>query len=199
MGANDVLPTQPAPSTATESQMTRAGKALLLLVLASALLYCLVFALSALGKIVFYYDVSDFGWSLSPALFATLTLCSVAVLRSGEPGSASLSPIQMTVLAAGALAALTGVLIAYRNAIRYNRSLLVGLLVGSGKAFVAAFMIFSFLANASRRSSKDYYRYNAKGRRERALAASSFTLLGLLWYALVNGERIYQRKGWDLP
>ncbi|WP_282271964.1 hypothetical protein [Stenotrophomonas sp. PS02298] len=197
--ADDVTPTQPVPSTATKSQITPAGKAMLLLVLASALLCCIVLALSAFGKIVFYYDVRDFGWSLSPALFTTLALCSVAVLRSGELDSAPLNPTQITVLAVGAVAALAGVLIAYRNAIRYNRSLFVGLLVGSGKAFVAAFMIFSFLANASRRNSENYYRYNAKGRRERALAASSFTVLGLLWYALVNGERVYQRKGWDPP
>ncbi len=158
----------------------------------------LVFALAGLGKIVFYYNTADFCWSLLPGLSIFATMVGMSLLGPPLQYPFHFSPAQLATLLCGTLISLLGISIAFINAVRYNRSVLVGGLVGCGKNLVAVFMVFSLLANYSRRHGENYYRQTATARRERALARSSFGILAFLWFVLVNGERAYRHKGWPL-
>lgn len=180
-------------TSAKHAQWTMAP-ALLLGLLATAVVFVVVIVLSALGHVVFYFDGRDFAWSLSPALAVAASMAGVAALQDPAARAARIAVITL-----GTGAAIVGAWNACRNAIRYNRSVPVGLLIGAYKMLLAAFMTFSLFANLARRSGEDYHQNTTTGRRERAAARTSFFVLGLLCLALFNGERVYAKKGWSLP
>jgi len=174
------------------------AKLFYLAVLAMALGAIVIFALSMKGKIVFFYDGRDFAWSLSPAIVAVVTGLVVWIFHEGGDAD-QLTLVQICVIGLGSCVAAFGIFVAVYNAIRYNRSFPIGLLIGTCKTMISALMVFSLFANAGRKNGRDYYKNTATGRRERAAATTSFAILGILWMALVNGERVYEKKGWELP
>jgi len=181
-----------APTAGSERGM---NSALLLGLLAAAIVFLSLIVLSALGHVVFYFDGRDFAWSLSPMLAVGVGAIALDILQRGPAHQ----PVRDAVIMLGAGVVLIGAWKTFRNAIRYNRSVPAGLLVGACKMLLAAFMTFSLFANFARRNSEDYHRNTTKGRRERTIARTSFFLLGLLSVALFNGERVYARKGWNMP
>lgn len=189
--SNTPLAGQSGPGITPEAQLA------LLILLAISVAGLTIFALAAWGKVVFYYDTPDFAWSLSPALSVMLTTLVISILRSGQHSATALDPLQWGVIGIGSLLCVTGVLIAYFNAIRYNRSLLVGLVIGTCKTLVASFMILSLFANGGRRFNEDFHKQSARGRKQRSDAKFAFAVLASLWLALVNGERVYRNKGWQ--
>ena len=196
-------PLQSAPTapvaTANHIQLwsTPAGKSVLLLFvgLISAVLFLIL--LSALGVVVCYFDAPDFGWSLAPAAAALVTALTAWALADGTNNS--LNSAQTIALVLGSLVASCFTLVSITKAIRYNRSIVAGVVIGFFKVGIAPLMVFSLLANDGRRYSAGYYRYTIEARQQRANAARSFVILGFLWLWLVNGERVYERKGWTLP
>lgn len=202
----DVAPHEAIASPPAAEQISRrAGhkdsepaKLFYLTVLAIALGAIAIFALCIKGKIVFYYDGRDFAWSLSPAIVAVVTGLVVWVFHDGGDAG-QLTLVQIFVIGLGSCVAAFGIWAAVYNAIRYNRSLPVGLLIGACKIMISALMVLSLFSNAGRKYGRDYYKNTATGRRERAVAAASFAILGILWMTLVNGERVYEKKGWELP
>ncbi len=210
-GGVPTLETRPQPTPATNAGsasstplagqsglgITPEAQLALLVLLAICVAGLVIFALAAWGKVVFYYDTPDFVWSLSPALSVMLTTLVISILRSGQHSATPPDPLQWGVIGIGSLLCVTGVLIAYFNAIRYNRSLLVGLVIGSCKTLVASFMILSLFANGGRRFNEDFHKQSTRGRKQRSDAKFAFAVLASLWVALVNGERVYRNKGWQ--
>lgn len=202
----DIAPHEAIASPPAAEQIPRGAgrkdsgpaKLFYLAVLAIALGAIAIFALSMKGKIVFYYDGRDFAWSLSPAIVAVVTGLVVWIFHEGGDAG-QLTLVQICVIGLGSCVAAFGIWVAVYNAIRYNRSLPIGLLIGVCKTMISGLMVFSLFANAGRKNGRDYYKNTATGRRERAAAATSFAILGILWMALVNGERVYEKKGWELP
>ena len=170
------------------------GVAIIALALIGAFFFVVV-ALGIAGKVVFYYDTRDFVWSLCPAIILIAAFFA-AFLQQGDKSAISVT--QIMILVAGGVLALIGVVKSFRSAIHYNRSLLIGLVVGACKNLVAGFMLASLLGNWDRQHRSGYYAYNEHGRRERALARNAFAILGFLWFGLVNGQRVYENKGWLL-
>ncbi|MDW8352788.1 MAG: hypothetical protein RML99_12835, partial [Anaerolineae bacterium] len=90
---------------------------------------------------------------------------------------------------AGLLLAFVGVLITVHNAVRYNRSLPLGVLVGIFKMSIALLMIVTLVGHlfkASRSNTMIAFSWNL-------LAVG---VLGWLWMRLVNGRRVYLQRGW---
>jgi len=191
--ANTPPARQSGPGITPEAQLA------LLILLAICVAGLAIFALAAWGKVVFYYDTPDFVWSLSPALSVVLTTMVISILRSGQPSGTPPDPLQWGVIGIGSLLCVTGVLIAYFNAIRYNRSLLVGLVIGSCKTPVASFMILSLFANGGRRFNEDFYKLSPRGRKQRSDAEVRLRRTRLAMASPGQWQACLQEQGLAIP
>jgi hypothetical protein len=70
--------------------------------------------------------------------------------------------------------------------------LVLGLLVGTLKIAAASFTALSVAGQFSKLGD------SASTRRERRDAMLILAVLGLLWWVLVNGHRVYEKRGWQL-
>lgn len=143
------------------------------------------------NKVVVYYDTADLGISalalLAPLAF--LALASVQPFVTPFLRAAWTFGLESLAWSSGAYFLVLNV----ANAIRYNRSLPLGLLVGALKLAYLVLclgMVFALLQDTKprRRSGTE-------------VLLGWLAVLGLLLLgrALVNGERVYQEKGWPLP
>lgn len=152
-------------------------------------------ALLALGvtdNVVIFYDHKDAWWSLSPV--AILGSCFLLATALAPPNAKEIGTtfLEKFVLTIGGLGALLGVGVIFLNAIRYNRSIVLGILIGLCKAIVSLLMALTFWA-----SFRTVMNSKATAR-EASVAALTIAMVGVLWHLLVNGERVYEKKGWRL-
>ncbi|MDO9451734.1 MAG: hypothetical protein Q7J29_02635 [Stagnimonas sp.] len=134
------------------------------------------------NKIVVFYNGLDMRLSFGSGL--SLFICH-ALLDSTRPN-------YLWALFFGAIG-LSLALISVVAAIRHNRSIFLGLLVGIFKlafSFFAVLSIFSQLSTA----------IDEKSSRNEAIGALAMAaLIGLIAAKLINGEQVYLEKGWPLP
>lgn len=152
----------------------------------------LLLFLGASDQVVIFFDANDVFWSLMP--FGSL-IGSFVILVSLQPSTdvqevsfASVVLLNLVAIA-GLLLAFVGVLITVHNAVRYNRSLPLGVLVGIFKMSIALLMIVTLVGHlfkASRSNTMIAFSWNL-------LAVG---VLGWLWMRLVNGRRVYLQRGW---
>lgn len=150
--------------------------------------FCL--AIGTTNSAVVFYDLADAGWAIMPGL--TLGVAAF-VARGIVPQSLPLtgSPAALGVLAFGAVAAGIGIIVTYRNAVRYNRNVALGLVIGTGKLIVSAVMAVTFVGAL-------HGAIDTRGNRSRSTWLALLTiLLGFLWVALINGMRVYEKRGWE--
>jgi hypothetical protein len=148
-------------------------------------------ALGLTNRVVIFYNAADAWWSISPFLFLVVTVIIVASLSPEGTKQFASTPIQMAVLSGGGLGVAFGVVMTFYNAIRYNQNLFLGLLIGVFKVIVSLLMAMTFLG--SFRTMTD----SRRTAREAVVAAFVVAIVGFLWSALVNGERVYRHKGWQ--
>ena len=153
----------------------------------SALILMVVLGLT--GKVVIFYDVADAWWSISPFVFMVGGFI-IAMTLAPKGGKFAGTGLEQATLALAGTGALAGVFLTFSNAIKYNRSIALGLLVGLGKALISVLMAITFIgsfsgATDSRRSSRQ-----ALG------PAILLAAVGFLWISLVNGRKVHEAKGW---
>jgi hypothetical protein len=188
------------PSDAAKSPVARTSvdnllenpKQLLKLVLVAILGSLVILAiLGASDRVVVFYNYTDAWWSVSPLVF----LLGSAVVANflAPPGSTEFASTdtEKAALAVGIFGAVVGVAFTIVNAVRYNRSILIGLPIGLGKIMISGLMLVTFVGSFramfdSKRSTRQVLGF-----------ALVVMLVGFLWKMLVNGDRVYQRKGWS--
>lgn len=181
-----------APASTKVNKLIEDPKQLLKIILVAVLGSLVVLAiLGASDRVVVFYNYTDAWWSISPLVFLMGSALIAKFLA--PPGSAEFgaTDTEKAALAVGAFGALIGVAFTMVNAVRYNKSILVGLPVGVGKIMISALMAVTFVGSFramfdSRRTARQTIGF-----------ALIVTLVGFLWKMLVNGERVYRRKGWS--
>ncbi len=157
--------------------------------------FLLLLALGLTNRVVIFYDGWDAFWAVVPLISVVV---SVIIVISITPDTAHGAPqvghtlLPTLVLAAGGFGALIGGIMTLYNAVKYNRNLPLGLLIGVCKLVISMLLITLSLN----------YLLNMNDKRTRNRNLFTFLVLGgiaWLWLKLVNGERVYERKGWTTP
>ena len=146
----------------------------------------LVLLLAATNQVVVFYDGLDVWWSFAPILSLAI---GYMIARSISSEDAGTSFLEILVLGIAVLIAVVSTLINYQNAIRHNRSLFLGLIVGTLKIAAATLTVLSVAGQLSRLSDSQ------STRRQRADAMLILAVIGIVWWALVNGPRVYEMRG----
>ncbi|MCA0198641.1 MAG: hypothetical protein LCH59_11070 [Proteobacteria bacterium] len=150
----------------------------------------LLLLMAATNRVVVFYDYTDAWWSIAPFLSLIVGLMVSNSLAPPEMDRLAPTFLGKLVMLAAVLFSLLATFITYRNAIHYNRSLVLGLLIGTCKLLIAlpmAFTFFGALRNV----------FNPKiGRRQNLAALFIVFVIGALWAMLVNGKRVHQQRDW---
>ena len=113
------------------------------------------------------------------------------IARSISSEDAGTSFLEILVMGIAVLLAAVSTLINYHNAIRHNRSMILGLAIGTLKLAASSFTVLSVAGQLSRLSDSE------STRRERADAMLTLAMIGFVWWILVNGQRVYEKRGWQ--
>ena len=148
----------------------------------------LLMLLAATNHVVVFYDGLDVWWSFVP--FLSLAL-GYMIARSISSEDAGTSFLEVMVMGVAILVAVASTLINYRSAIRHNRSLVLGLAIGTLKLAAATFTVLSVAGQLNRLSD------SGSTRRERADAMWILAVIGFVWWVFVNGHRVYEKRGWQ--
>ncbi|MDW8395947.1 MAG: hypothetical protein RMM31_06875 [Anaerolineae bacterium] len=181
---------QPSASLTAEQFFSAQVVTLLCWVTLGAMAVLLFLGLS--DQVVIFFDANDVFWSLMP--FISLVgsfIVMMSLLPPPEVSEVSQASIVLIdlVMIAGLLFAFISTVISFRNAVLHNRSLVVGLFVGVFKVCVALLMsvlFVNYIFKAPRSKTMILFIWNL-------LSAG---VLGWLWTRLVNGPRVYLRRGW---
>ena len=149
----------------------------------------LVLLLAATNQVVVFYDGLDVWWSFAPILSLAF---GYMIARSISSEGAGTSFLEILVLGVAVLLAIASMLINYHNAIRHNKSIFLGLIVGTLKIATATFTVISVAGQLSRLSDPN------STRRQRGDAMFVLAVIGFMWWVLVNGPRVYEKRGWRL-
>ncbi len=155
----------------------------------------LLLTLGLTNRMVIFFDGWDAFWAIVPLISVVVSLIFAISIAPGTTHGmprARDTLLPTLALAAGGFGALTGGIITLYHAVKYNRNLPLGLLIGVCKLLVS--MLLTALALNYLLSMND----------ERTRYRNLFTLLalgGIAWLRLklVNGERVYESKGWTMP
>lgn len=177
--------------------------------LAVLLLVVIIAGLS--NRIVFYFDHGDLALSFAPPLVLVLTAVALFALGfrpentpqalamtnmalAGQPsapgGPAPLAVV--LVMGLGVALALGCLLLTFVNAVRFNRSLSLGMLVGTCKVLLSVLVVFWPLLGMA----------SGQGGRRTTPRWAIYVLIGIFaWIIahLINGRAVYQRRNWPLP
>jgi uncharacterized membrane protein YidH (DUF202 family) len=177
--------------------------------LAVLLLVIIIAGLS--NRIVFYFDHGDLALSFAPPLALVLTAVALFALgfrpenahqalamaklalagQSSTPGGPTPLAVVL-VMGSGAALALGCLLFTFVNAARFNRSLALGVLVGTCKLLLSVLVVFWPLLG----------RASGQGSRRTTPRWAIYVLIGIFaWIIahLVNGRAVYQRRNWPMP
>ncbi len=160
-----------------------------------ALIVLLVLGLR--DQVVIFFDTRDVLWSLVPFASLLLGAAILITLTPSESTTTSQPSLLRNLLPSlvGLLSlagALGGTVMTFRNAIQYNRSVPIGIAVGLLKLSISilmAMLVINQLLKLPRTSS--FWSF--------VKALFLLGVLGWLWVRLVNGRRVYLRKGWAIP
>jgi len=150
----------------------------------------LMLILAATNRAVIFYDSTDAWWSIAPFFCLVVGYALIGNLAPSEDAPFASTAAEKAVAAVAMLLSAGAVVVNYRNAIRHNRSILLGVIVGTFKLAIALFMALTVIGQLSRISD------TASTRRQMSGALLILAVVGLLWHVLVNGKRVYERRGW---
>lgn len=141
--------------------------------------------------VVVYYDNKDLNISFGVSF---LMLVAILTFFSADmDGRAGTTEYYLYLMGAGvcAFASLILLIISFYNAVHYNRSILIGLVVGIFKipfAWITIVFIFDSFCSIF-----------LKGRKagERLTSAFLAIFFAAILTALVNGPEVHEKKGWE--
>ena len=142
-------------------------------------------------SVVIYYDEDDLGISFGVTF---MWVVAIGLFLAGNIESSYGETAYIICMVLSLISLVTALIFFYlnfRNAIRHNRSVGIGLLVGLFKIPFAWMGFVALLGFTTEVFSKD------RDFRERIVAASCG--LAMLWLlaALINGPEVHEEKGWD--
>lgn len=194
--ASDARNTSGPPQASESAAVSEAGnvefvQSLKLALLAVAAALVLLVVLGATNRVVVFYNVADAWWSVAPTI--TLAVAAVVSVFMAPPGAKEFggTEVERMILWAGVAGAALCSAVTVYNAVRYNKSIILGLIVGVGKVLISILMAVTFVG--SFRAVFD----RRKTIRQSLAFALVVATLGFLWKLLVNGERVYRQKGWS--
>jgi amino acid permease len=144
------------------------------------------------NKVVVYFDFNDFFVSLMTVGIWVIAFIALSILEK-EGQTAQLNTMQVGTIGVSALISVVCGITSVKSAIDYNRSMVIGLIIGVVKILTAIVGVVMILGQFQKlfeddSSSKD--------------VIVAMFLLGLFtWIGnrLINGEEVYEEKGWELP
>lgn len=183
-----VAPITPAPSAQEKPKKTLMEKLLLLTFFGAIVSLCALIIAGMTGNVVIFYDWSDFMNTVFIFVAGLIGLIVTSILSDEATDTITYIGFGITGLIVLGLSVKS-----IRTSIYYNRNVAVGIVVGLFKIFLALFSIvfvWGKLKEIFGRSSN--------------VGAQIFgvIILGLFAWVLkmlVNGERVYIKKGWQLP
>ena len=157
--------------------------------------YIIILLFGVAHKIVIYFDPGDLVISLMPWLTLLLTIVFIQVYQPEGTNIDfnALSAIQTYILYFGAAISFVFLIWTIILSIKYNRSFLIGLIVGIFKlisVLLGVLILISqvFIMKDEQTKRKDFW--------------FAILVFGVFWWLgkrLINGKRVYRDKGWDLP
>ncbi len=156
--------------------------------------YIIMLMVGMAGKVVVYYDEADLVISLLPWLILFVTVLVTGIY---QPNEQDLNPekmlqIQQFIWYAGGIFAIGFSVWAIQLSIKYNRSILLGLVYGifkllSGLIGVLVLISQVFTMKDEKTKRKDFW--------------FAILVFGAFWWMgkkLINGKKVYRDKGWTL-
>jgi len=164
----------------------------LLILLVAVYIVMLLVGMS--GKVVVYYDEADLVISLLAwfALFVTAMIAGAYQPTEQDSNPEQLLQIQKIVWYIGSTLAVGFSMWSIWLSIKYNRSIFIGVLYGFFKLFSGLIGILVLISQVF--TMKD----EKTKRNEFWFAVLVFGAFWWLGKKLINGEKVYKNKGWDL-
>lgn len=166
-----------------------------LLCVATPLAMLVLLFLGMSDRVVVFFDAQDVFWSLMPFISlvgSSLIAVGLSVTAESPELRHSTARLIDLVMTLGLLASALSLVISVYNSIYHNRNFALGLLLGFFKVNIALLMGILTLSQLSK--AFKVWRGNV------VLSMSSGLLFayvtGWLWTRLVNGPRVYSRRGW---
>lgn len=148
--------------------------------------------MAATNQVVVFYDGADAFWSIAPFAFLLIGLMvSTSMAPEGAEQFAS-TFLEKVVVGIAALASIFAVIVNYRNAIHYNRSVVLGVMVGTLKLCISTFMALTVFGQLGKLMDSGSTRRQFNG------AILILMMVGVLWRVLINGRRVHENRGWLL-
>lgn len=160
-----------------------------------------IFALTLLvgssGAAVICVEFSDVFWTMAPYAAA---IAGYVVYRMQDPVSDGQSEAQMMIVVATSFLVTLSVIKNFHHAISFNQSILIGFAIGVLRLFVGLFSLVIILGAVwgwSRSDSQDNQPPTPEGLAfTRLLLLVFFGLAIWFYWAIVNGRRVFQARGW---
>jgi uncharacterized protein len=188
--ADEVQITQPYETRKSSwfSNIVKDIKSLLFATLLGSMALVFIFGIS--NKWVVYYDTEDLGYSFISFILPWMAKS----MFYATPFETSFLNFIFNWIAAPIVGfiGISAIYFNFENAIKHNKNLYIGLLVGVFKVVFTAVTSISAVLQALRF-------VEAKSRKDMAMSALIVVILGWIAKKMVNGERVYNLKNWTLP
>jgi len=180
-------------SEPAKSNMT--GEVITSLFVLMMAIYVVMLLVGMAGKVVVYYDEADLLISLMPWLILFVTVIIVGIYQPTEQDMdpEKMLQIQKIVWYVGGVLSTGFAVWAMQLSIKYNKSILIGLIFGifkllSGLIGVLVLISQIFTMKDEKTKRKDFW--------------FAILVFGSFWWLgkkLINGKKVYREKGWVLP
>ncbi|MHB8425706.1 MAG: hypothetical protein ACYDB9_11255 [Gammaproteobacteria bacterium] len=157
--------------------------------------FLFLLALGLTNRVVIFYDGWDAFWAIVPLVSVVVSvLIWVSIIpdttHPAHQTDGMILPVM--VLIAGGLSALIGGIVTLYNAVKYNRNVPLGVLIGVCKLVISILLIVLSLGYLLGPNDK-------RTRGQNLFALIALGAIAWLWIKLVNGERVYEKRGWAAP
>jgi hypothetical protein len=153
----------------------------------------LLLVAGAFRKVVIYYDTSDMVMSLVAGLFL-IFVYNVNDIKEVHFFASEFMNILLkwTLVVMCYLGAVASTLITFKNAIYYNKNIVIGTFIGLFKLLFIAITSIVMVAQGIRILEQ-------KSGRDILVASFILGVFGSLVRIMINGQEVYERKGWQVP
>jgi uncharacterized protein (DUF2062 family) len=144
------------------------------------------------NKVVVYFDFNDFFVSLMTVGIWVIAFIALTILEK-EGQTAQLNTMQMGTIGLSALISVVCGITSVKSAIYYNRSMVLGLIIGIVKILTAIVGVVIILGQFQKLFEDD------SSSKDVIVAMFLLGLFSWIGNRLINGEKVYEKQGWELP